>query len=96
MFIEKMTDQEIEELIKEMQKQLKNEKINIQIDINTDITISDFKIIINGKFLTREEQRILNKVYRKCMKRKFGQKYISALKDYQMYKQNKIEDDLCK
>ena len=96
MFIEKMTDKEIEVLIKEMQQELKNEKIKVQIDVNSDVTITDFKIFFNNKQLTKQEKFVLNKVFRKCMKRKFGQKYVSALKDYKAYKQNKFEDDLCK
>ena len=94
MFIEKMTDKEIEELIKEMQNELKKEKSNIEINVNSDITISDFKIFFNSKSLSKQEKFILNKVFRKCMKKKFGQKYISALKDYQMYKQNNFEEDI--
>ena len=96
MFIEKMTDKEIEELIEEMKKELKKEKCNIEIDINSDITISDFKIFFNSHALPKQEKFILNKVFRKCMKKKFGQKYVRALKDYKEYKQNNFEEDLTK
>lgn len=93
MFIEQMTDKEIEELIKEMQEELKNKKCNIQIDVNSDITIGDFKIFFNSKTLAKQEKFVLNKVYRKCMKKKFGQKYVSALKDYKQYKQSNFEEE---
>lgn len=96
MFIEKMTDKEIETLIKEMQQELKKEKYNIEINVNSDVTISDFKIFFNNKQLTKQEKFVLNKVFRRCMKRKFGQDYVNALKDYKAYKQNKFEEDLCK
>ena len=96
MFIEKMTDKEVEELIQEMQEELKQEKIKVQISVNDDVTMSDFKIFFNNKQLTKQEKFVVNKVFRRCMKRKFGQKYASAIKDYKMYKQNKFEDDLCK